>query len=77
MTTQSIPAESTLLVAPEVTVELLPADTCDKCGPAVTANIAVLLLSGGLLTFCNHCYNQFAASLAALIRATSQNKVVR
>ena len=76
MTAPTIPAESTLMCKPVVaaTVELLPADFCDKCGPAVTANTAILLDSGPL-TFCNHCYNQRAASLALLIRAIKQNVV--
>lgn len=55
--------------------ELLPTDTCDKCGPAVTANTAVLLTNGGELRFCNHCYDQRAASMAPLVAATSRNQV--
>lgn len=40
-------------------------DTCDECGPAVTAKVTVALPSGGTLTFCNHCANKHRVKLEA------------
>jgi hypothetical protein len=64
MTTQTIPAE-TLPAAP-VPVVLLPDDTCDRCGPATAALVAVILRAGKL-TFCQHHYSRYEAALAPLI----------
>lgn len=74
MTAPTIPATPTLLVAP-VEVELLPTDTCDRCGPAVTANTAVRLITGGMLTFCNNHYNRYAVGLVPLIVGIRRNEV--
>lgn len=76
MTAPTIPAESRLMSPPTPVVELLPTDTCDHrlCGPGVAANTAILL-GRGTLTFCNHHYNEFAASLSPFIRAIKQNEV--
>lgn len=56
-------------------VVLLPSDTCDQCGPGVTANCAVRLISGGTLTFCLHCYSGHAPALLPLMVAFTQNTV--
>lgn len=74
MTAPTIPAETILLTAP-VKVELLPTDSCDRCGPHVTANTAVRLITGGLLTFCTHHYNRYAVGLVELIVGITQNTV--
>lgn len=47
-----------------LSIELLPTDTCDKCGPHVTANVAIRLNSGGALTFCMHDYSKYMYGLA-------------
>lgn len=54
---------------------LLPTDTCDRCGPAVTANTAVRLAGGGLLTLCNHDYDTLSPALAALEVSVVRNEV--
>jgi ArsR family metal-binding transcriptional regulator len=64
MTAQTIPAET--LVTKPVPVALLPDDTCDRCGPATRATVAVMLRAGKL-TFCKHHYSRFEASLAPLV----------
>jgi len=49
-------------------------DTCDQCGPAVSAKFIVSLPSGGLLQYCGHCADVHAEKLeelgALLIRKT-------
>ena len=37
-------------------------ETCDKCGPAVSAMYIVRLVDGEL-SFCGHHYNKYAAAL--------------
>ena len=38
-------------------------ETCDRCGPAVTAAVAVVLFTGGRLTYCGHCATRFMLRL--------------
>lgn len=73
MTTQTIPAATTLLAPPTVTLE--QDDTCDICGPAVIANTAILTKRGKKLAFCNHCYNTNEAGLAVVIAAVVRREV--
>jgi hypothetical protein len=70
MTPQTIPAE-TLLLAKPVPVALLPDDTCDRCGSATAALVAVMLRTGKL-TFCQHHYNRHKKALAPLILGVTQ-----
>lgn len=37
--------------------------TCDECGPAVTARELVSLPNGGMLTYCGHHANMYRQTL--------------
>jgi hypothetical protein len=70
MTAQTIPAE-TLLLAKPVPVALLPDDTCDRCGPATKAVVAVQLRTGKL-TFCKHHYSRLKKALSSLVLGVTE-----
>lgn len=52
---------------------ILPTDVCDRC--CAQAQTAVRLVSGGLLTLCNHHYDVNAAALVPLTASVVRNKV--